>query len=112
MTKVAIVTDSIADLPPHVAEELEITVIPLIVRFGTDIYQDGLDLSPDQFYEKLKKSKVLPTTSTPSPGTFASTYDRLAEETSEIVAITLASKLSATYQVALQSTGLMERQSE
>ena len=110
MPKVAIVGDSIADLPPHVAEEFEITVIPLIVRFGTDIYRDGLDLSPDQFYEKLKKSKVLPTTSTPSPGTFANAYDRLAEETNEIVAITLTSKLSATYQVALQSIGLMERQ--
>lgn len=110
MSKVAIVTDSIADLPPHVAEEFEITVIPLIVRFGTNIYRDGLDLSPDQFYEKLKKIKVLPTTSTPSPGTFANTYDRLAEETNEIVVITLTSKLSATYQVALQSIGLMERQ--
>lgn len=110
MSKVAIVTDSIADLPPHVAEEFEITVIPLIVRFGTNIYRDGLDLSPDQFYEKLKKIEVLPTTSTPSPGTFANTYDRLAEETNEIVVITLTSKLSATYQVALQSIGLMERQ--
>jgi len=110
MPKVAIVTDSIADLPPHVAEEFGITVVPLVVRFGSDVYRDGLDLSPDQFYERLKKSRVLPRTSAPSPGTFASTYDRLAEETNEIVVITLTSKLSATYQVALESIGLMKKQ--
>lgn len=110
MPKVAILTDSIADLPPHVAEELEITVIPLIVRFGTAIYRDGLDLSPDQFYEKLKRSRILPGTSAPSPATFANAYDELAGKTNEIVAITLASKLSATYQVALQSVGLMQKQ--
>jgi DegV family protein with EDD domain len=110
MPKVAIVTDSIADLPRHIADELGITVIPLIVRFGTDVYHDGLDLSSDQFYENLKKTRVLPGTSAPSPGTFASTYDRLAEETNEIVAITLTSKLSVTYQVALESIGLAKKQ--
>ena len=106
---VAIVTDSVADLPPHVAEELGITVVPLVVRFGTDIYRDGLDLNPDQFYEKLKTSKILPVTSVPSPATFSDAYDRLAEK-NEIVVITLTSKLSATYQVALQSIELMKKQ--
>jgi fatty acid-binding protein DegV len=53
---VAIVTDSVADLPYHVAKVLGITVIPLVVRFGADVYRDGLDLNPDQFYEKLKSS--------------------------------------------------------
>jgi DegV family protein with EDD domain len=108
MSGVAIVTDSIADLPPSVAEELEITVVPLIVRFGTDVYRDGLDLSPDQFYEKLNRSRVLPGTSAPSPTSFANAYDELAQKTNEIVAITLTSRLSATYQVALQSVGLMK----
>lgn len=107
---VAIVTDSVADLPPHVAEEFGITVVPLVVRFGTDIYRDGLDLNPDQFYGKLKTSKILPVTSVPSPATFSDAYDKLAEKTNEIVVITLTSKLSATYQVALQSIGLMKKQ--
>jgi DegV family protein with EDD domain len=107
---VAIVTDSVADLPPHVTEEFGITVVPLIVRFGTDVYRDGLDLNPDQFYGKLKTSKILPVTSVPSPATFADAYDMLAEKTKEIVVISLTSKLSATYQVALQSVGLMKNQ--
>lgn len=110
MPNVAIVTDSIADLPPHVADELGVTVVPLIVRFGTDVYRDGLDLTPGQFYEKLEKSKVLPVTSVPSPATFADAYDKLAEKASQILVITITAKLSATYQVALQSVGLMKKQ--
>jgi len=110
MPNVAIVTDSVADLPPQVVEELGITVVPLVVRFGTDVYRDGLDLSPDQFYEKLRTRKVLPATSVPSPGDFADAYNKLAEKTNEIAVISVTSKLSATYQVALQAVGLMKKQ--
>jgi DegV family protein with EDD domain len=106
---VAIVTDSVADLPPQVAEEFGITVVPLVVRFGTELYRDGLDLSPDQFYERLRSSKALPATSVPPPAAFADAYDKLAEKTNEIVVICLAPKLSATYQVALQAVGLMKK---
>ena len=106
---VKIVTDSVADLPSEVAQELGITVVPLNVRFGTEVYRDGVDLTAEQFYEKLKYSQVLPVTSVPSPATFVEAYDRLAEETDEILAIILSSKLSGTYEVALQSAGLMKR---
>jgi DegV family protein with EDD domain len=109
MPNVAIVTDSVADLPPQVAEEFGITVVPLVVRFGTELYRDSLDLSPDQFYEKLRTSKVLPATSVPPPGAFADAYNKLAEKTNEIAVISLTSKLSATYQVALQAVGLMKQ---
>jgi DegV family protein with EDD domain len=107
--KVAIVTDSVADLPPQVTEEFGITVVPLVVRFGTDLYHDSLDLSPDQFYGRLRTSKVLPATSVPSPADFADAYDKLAEKTNEILVISVTSKLSATYQVALQAVGLMKK---
>jgi len=106
---VAIVTDSVADLPPRVAEEFGITVVPLVVRFGTDLYRDSLDLSPDQFYERLRTSKILPATSVPPPVAFADVYDKLAQKTNEIVVISLTAKLSATYQVALQAAGLMKK---
>jgi len=107
---VGIVTDSVADLPPHVAEQFGITVVPLVVRFGIDVYRDGLDLNPDQFYGKLKTSKLLPLTSVPPPAAFVDAYDKLAEKTNQIVVISLSSKLSATYQVALQAPGLMKKQ--
>ncbi|MBM4432522.1 MAG: DegV family protein [Chloroflexi bacterium] len=106
---VKIVTDSAADLPAGVADSLGITVVPLNVRFGTDVYRDGIDLTNEQFYQRLKQSKVLPTTSVPAPNAFAEVYDKLAQETREILVITLSSKLSATYEVALQSIGLMKR---
>jgi len=109
MPNVAVVTDSVSDLPPQIAEEFGITVVPLVVRFGTDLYRDSLDLSPDEFYGKLRTSKVLPATSVPPPAAFADAYNKIAEKANEIVVIALTSKLSATCQVALQAIGLIEK---
>ncbi len=106
---VKIITDSVADLPSDVAKELGITVIPILVRFGEKVYRDGIDLTTEQFYDRLTHNKTLPATSVPSPGTFAEAYDKLAEETDEILAIILSSKLSGAYEIALQSIGLMKR---
>jgi DegV family protein with EDD domain len=109
LPNVAVVTDSVSDLPPQVAEEFGITVVPLVVRFGTDTYLDGIDLTPDQFYERLRTSKILPVTSVSPPAIFAEVYDNLAEKTNEIVFISLSSKLSGVYQVAQQAAWLMKR---
>lgn len=105
---VKIVTDSVADIPPTVAAELGITIIPVLVRFGEETYRDGIDITNDQFYERLVNSKVMPTTSVPSMDMFARTYARLAEETDEILVIMLSSKLSGLHNAALQSVGLLE----
>jgi len=109
MGNVAIVTDSVADLPPEVAEEFGITRVPIMVRFGTDLYRDGLDLSSDEFYRRLRGSKALPATSVPPPVAFADVYDKLAEKTNEILVITVTARLSGTYQVASQAVGLMKK---
>jgi DegV family protein with EDD domain len=106
---VKIVTDSVADIPAQVVDELGITVIPVLVRFGEDLYRDGIDLTTDQFYERLTQSKFLPSTSVPAPVAFAQTYDKLAEETDEIIAIMVTSRLSGIHDVASQSVGLMKR---
>jgi DegV family protein with EDD domain len=106
---VKIVTDSVADLPSQVAKELDITVVPILLRWGEELYRDGIDLTAEQFYERLKLSKIPPSTSVPSPGTFAEAYDKLAEEANEILAIIVTSRLTGTYNVALQSIGLMKR---
>ena len=99
---VKIVTDSTSDLTPEMADKWRITVVPLYVKFGTDTYRDGVDLMTDEFYRRLSQSKLLPTTSTLSSGTFAEVYDRLAGEAEEILVITLSSKYSATYEAAVQ----------
>lgn len=106
---VRIVTDSVADLPSEVVEELGISVVPLSVRFGEEVYRDGIDLTADQFYEKLKASKLFPSTSVPAPAAFAQAYDKLAGEADGILAIIVSARLSATCEVALQSIGLMKR---
>jgi len=106
---VKIVTDSVADLPPKVAEELGISVIPLLIRFGEEVYRDGIDMSNDEFYRRLQNSKELPVTSVPPPTAFAEAYDKLAADTDQILVIMLTSKLSGTYNVALQGVELMKR---
>jgi len=78
---VKIVTDSVADLPPRVVGGLGITVIPINIHFGTEVYRDGIDITTEEFYRKLDSSKNFPTTSAPSLGTFAKTYDKFFRRT-------------------------------
>ena len=106
---VKIVTDSLGDIPSEVAEELGISVIPINVIFGNISYRDGVDLTTEQFYDKLATSKILPTTIVPPLGVFTDTYDKLAEETNEILVITNSHKLSASYEAALYAREQMKR---
>jgi DegV family protein with EDD domain len=97
---VKIVTDSTSDLPAQLAEELGITVVPAEVRFGAEIFRDGVDLSFSEFYRKLEAGPLLPKTSPPSPGDFRATYQRLSQEADSILSVHVASKLSATCEAA------------
>jgi DegV family protein with EDD domain len=106
---VKIVTDTTSDLKPHIAGPLGITVVPLYINFGTESYVDGVNLTTEEFYQKLASSKTLPTTAVPGPPSFAQVYDKLAQETDEIVVISLASKLSSVYQMESQAIGMMKR---
>lgn len=101
MALVKIVTDSSSDIPPDVARELGITVIPLYIRFGDEVYQDGVDINADQFYDKLARSHILPKTSMPSPGDFAKIYTRLAAETDSILSIHLSARYSGALNAAV-----------
>jgi DegV family protein with EDD domain len=107
---VKVVTDSSSDIPSQVAQELGITVIPLQVRFGTEVYRDRVDLSTEEFYSRLTTSRIHPTTAAPTTGIIAETYDKLAEETDEILCIHLSSKWSAAFhEAALQAKEQMKR---
>jgi DegV family protein with EDD domain len=104
---VRVVTDSTSDIPPALAQELGISVVPLSVIFGDEVYREGIDINHDLFYEKMLRSKVLPTTSAPSVGDFLEVYERLLETTDEIVSIHISSKLSATYNNACQAAAAL-----
>ena len=98
--KIAVVTDSTADLTPEMVEELGVTVVPLRVIFGNEAYREGVDITTEEFYERLVKSRQLPTTSAPSVGDFQEVYERLLKEADGIISIHISSKLSGTVQVA------------
>lgn len=98
---VRIVTDSTSDLPAELARDLGITVVPAYVHFGSQSYRDGVDITPEQIYQRMLSGSVHPTTSSPAPGDFTDAYSRLSQETSEIVCITVTSKQSAVYEAAV-----------
>ncbi len=99
---VKIVTDSSADLPSQVIAELGITVVPLYVRFGEKLYRDRVDISEDEFYQRLQHDPVHPNTIQPTPQDFAEVYQRLAQDADGIVSIHISGKLSGTCNSALQ----------
>jgi DegV family protein with EDD domain len=105
---IKIVTDSTADLPPGVAEELGITVVPLYVRFGDKLYRDRIDISEDEFYDRLVHDTIHPGTSQPTPNDFAFVYRKLAEEADGIISIHISSKLSGTCDSALGAKQMIE----
>ena len=105
---VKIVTDSATDLPPVVAEELGITVVPVYLRFGEEIYRDRVDISEDEFYHKLSRDPIHPSTTQPTPQNFANTYQKLSQEADGIVSIHISSILSGTYNSAVQGAKLVE----
>ena len=77
MAVLRIATDSTADVPAALAAELQIAVIPCQVFWGEEVYRDGVDLPPQEFYQKLARSVDLPKTSQPPVSRFVETYDRL-----------------------------------
>jgi DegV family protein with EDD domain len=92
---VRVVTDSIADIPPDMVAELGIVPVPAYVIFGAETYRDGVDLSRQQFYNRLRTTTDLPGTAAPPPAHYEEVYRRLGEETDEIISIHASSRLSA-----------------
>ena len=101
---VRVVTDSTADLPPELARELAITVVPLQVIFGEKTFRDGVDLTSEEFFQRLQEATELPSTSQPSVGDFQQAYEGLAETTDQILSIHMSSRLSGTVESARQAS--------
>jgi len=99
MPDVAIVTDSAADLPPEVAARLGISVVPLLVRFGTQEFRSGVDLSTADFWARmLAPDAPFPTTAAAAPGAFADAFaDAFAAGSESVVCVTVGSRLSGTF---------------
>lgn len=101
MGKVAIVTDSTACMPAEMVNRYGITVAPQVVIWGQETLRDGVDITADQFYERLAKAAVMPSTSQASPATFEKIYRDLLDKGNDVLAIVISHKLSGTYQSAI-----------
>ena len=97
---IKIVTDSVADLPKELCEQYDITVVPLQIIFGDDIYLDGIDLTHQEFFAKIEQSEKLPTTSQPTPQEFAKIFEKEVDAGNDVIVITLAKVLSGTIRAA------------
>ena len=106
---VKIITDSTSDITAEEGAKLGITVVPLTVMFGRDSFLDRVTITTDEFYRRLTTQDIFPTTTQPSPATFAELYDKLADETDEILVINLSSKLSGTYQSAVSAIDMVQK---
>ncbi len=100
---VAVVADTSADLPDAVLDRHHITLVPLQVMFGNENFRDRVELTPADFYRKMRLSKVHPTTSQPPPAEFVRVLRDARAEADEVVAVLLAAKLSGTYQSAVSA---------
>ncbi len=98
--KVAIVTDSVANLPADVIREHKIYVIPQIINWEGQSLLDQIDITTEEFYRRLPLSKELPKTSQPSPGQFTEHFQKVAEGAESIVAVFVSAELSGTIQSA------------
>lgn len=99
MEKIRIITDSASDLPQNYNEN--ITVLPMSIFFGEEEYKDGINITTMEFYEKLIESDELPKTSLISPGIFEEAFESAVHSGEKVIVITMASKLSGTYQSAV-----------
>lgn len=104
MSKVAIITDSTAYIPDDLLAQYPIRVVPQVLIWGEETYQDGIDIQPDEFYKRLPKASVSPTTSQATPGAFLKLYKELLDEGYEILAILVSAKLSGTIESANQAS--------
>lgn len=108
MEKIRIITDSGSDIAQNFNSN--ITVLPMSIRFGDTEYLDGVNLSVNQFYEKLIESDELPTTSLITPAAFEDAYRQSAEKGEKVIVITISGKLSGTYQSAVLAASEYENE--
>jgi len=105
---VKIVTDSTSDISRELAHTLSIEIVPAYVKFGDEVYRDGVDISGDGFYRKLATSFVYPVTSPPTPADFFKVYSDCLKDAESIISIHISAKISDTYDSAMKAKKLLK----
>ncbi len=107
MARTMIVTDSTAGLTPQECEKYAIHVVPLYIRFGDQVFREGVDISSEQMFNRIRRSSIAPVTSPPTVEDFRAVYHQLSRQTDEIISVHLSSKLSQTVNHARQASQLL-----
>lgn len=94
--KIAWITDSTAYMTKDLMDHPDVYVIPLEIIFGSDAFQDGIDLNTEELYSRIRSEKEIPKTSQPSSGKFSSLFEKLKEEYDGAIAVHISTKLSGT----------------
>lgn len=106
--KVAVMTDSTAYIPAYIRQELNIHMVPLSVMFGDSSYQEEVDITTEEFYEKIKEEPELPKTSQPSIGYITDKLEELAQDYDAVISVHLSSGISGTYQAVVSASEMVD----
>ena len=108
MPKVAVVTDSTSYIPAYLHKNLNIKIIPLHVIWGEENLLDGVDITPKEFYARLRTTKIMPSTSQPTPHAFLTVYQQLLDDGFDILSLHISSLLSGTVSSAVQAKDMLK----
>lgn len=109
MKKVKVLTDSTAYLPQTFIDQYQITVIPLVLIWEGEMYRDGVDITPEEFYTRLANSESLPSTSQPPVMSFKQAFESLVDQGHDVIAILISSQISGTVDTAIQAKQKLDK---
>jgi DegV family protein with EDD domain len=107
MPNIALITDSTAYIPQEFVARYNLKIMPQVLIWDEDTYQDGIDIQPDEFYSRLRTSKTMPTTSQVSIAAMKTTFEDVIGKGYHVLGIFISSKLSGTIQSAIQAIEMM-----
>lgn len=108
MKKIRIIADSTLDLPSDLIRERNIEVLPLLINFGEESYLDGVEINTSQMIERINKDNILPTTAQITPNRFEAAFREALDAGEQVLALTLSSDMSGTYQSACIAKNMIE----
>jgi len=107
MPKIALVTDSTASIPKDLTDKYNLIVAPQVLLWGDETFEDGVNITPSEFYTRIKKASVMPSTTQVTVAKFLEIYQQLLDQDYQILSILISSKLSGTVNSAIQAKSML-----
>lgn len=98
--RIALVTDSLSDLIPEIKNRYNVTIVPISIHFGEETFKDRVDITDEEFFQRLRAADIMPKTSQPSPVEFEEVFRRLLKDHDHVISLHISIKLSGTVQSA------------